>query len=52
MTRIIGHIFVDDDGNLTVTPTMRVSPEDLARLQSIWRHKLISSDDRLAAARK
>lgn len=50
--RIIGHIFVDEDGDMTITPCLRIAPEDEDRLKAIWRHKFISADERLDSANK
>ncbi len=49
---MIAHIFVDADGNLTVTPTVRASQEDVQRISAIWRHKVLTVDERLCAAVK
>ncbi len=52
MSRMIAHIFVDDNGELTVTPIVRASQEDVQRISAIWRHKVLTVDERLSAARK
>lgn len=49
--RMIAHVFVDENGNLSVTPCAHASDEDIARLQAIWRHRFVTVDERLFNAR-
>ena len=49
--RMIAHVFVDEHGNLSVTPCVQSSDEDIARLQAIWRHRFVTVDERLFNAR-
>lgn len=48
---MIAHIFVDDRGELSITPCTRITEEDEERLKAIWRHHLVTVDERLSAAR-
>ena len=46
-SRIIGHVFLEPDGSLSVTPSPSASEEDEQRLAAIWRHNFFTINDRL-----
>lgn len=46
-SRIIGHVFLEPDGSLSVTPSPSASEEDEQRLAAIWRHSFVAINDRL-----
>lgn len=50
-TRILGHLFIDDKGAITATPTVRATAEDIARLKAMFRDRFVSVDERLSAGR-